>query len=97
MFRTVSDRTIAVKSFLDSRGDVVKHLDVLMTATPPAIAWDYKSPSIQTITVAGESAEEINAFVKTISQAYTSVKIDSLISNKDTGWIGVITVGGLKP
>ncbi len=97
LYRTVSGRSLAVKQFLDSRGDVVKHLDVILLATPPATAWEYKNPSTQTITVNGESAEEISAFVQTVSKSYSSVKIDSLTSNKDTGWLGVITVGGLKP
>lgn len=96
LVRKLATRSTLVNTFLDSRGDPVRHLDNLLMATPPAVAWDYKSPAVQTIKIEATSVSEVEAFVDMISQSYTNVVLDSLDLSKSSGWAGKISVGGLK-
>lgn len=95
--RRLDERARFVINFLDERPKAGKSIELMSSQPPVVIGWKLNATTgLQTIKVQGTSSAEIWNYVTYLGQYFNNLRVDSVAFTTKEGWIGTITVGGLK-
>jgi hypothetical protein len=93
LVRRIDSRAKAIKTFLDTRGDVPQAADKITADYITVSGWDYGQGGIQRVQISAGEPEIIANFTNGLTANYGSVGYDLVSWKPDTGWTAVITLG----
>jgi hypothetical protein len=93
LVRKIDSRAKAIKTFLDTRGDVPKATEDITADYISVTGWDYSQGGIQRVQISAGEPEIIANFTNGLTARYGSVGYDLINWKPDTGWTAVISLG----
>lgn len=87
----IDSRNQEAKKFLDSRQDVLSHVENIATGEVVIETWNYEVNVPQSLVVRSATVESIEVFVNRLKETYTQVNVSSL-ANDELGWSAQIEV-----
>lgn len=93
--RRLDSKAREINSYLNSRPDTGKMIDVLLGADVLVSGWTYDhAKDTQRISVSTAQSSGVSRLSQYLTRSYRNVNVSSLTYSKDNSWLGVIEITG---
>jgi hypothetical protein len=96
VIRKLSDRLDAINAFLDSRSNLTTLSATTVGENISVGGWTFEASGKVKVRALGQGVDEIKLFSDNMVQKFSAVSADSITWSPTDGWVGNISVKGLK-